>query len=93
MSARQRGQREHSQTRARWPVQIPKLCQGTYFPGLLEPRRRHERALLSVVQQAYVHDVSTRAADHLAEAPGLKGISKNQVSRICKELDRGRQYQ
>jgi putative transposase len=46
-------------------LQIPKLRQGTYFPGLLEPRRRHERALLSVVQQAYVHGVSTRAVDHL----------------------------
>jgi transposase-like protein len=53
-------------------LQIPKLRQGTYFPGLLEPRRRHERALLSVVQQAYVHGVSTRAVDHLAEALGLK---------------------
>ncbi len=68
-------------------LQIPKLRQGTYFPGLLEPRRRHERALLSVVQQAYVHGVSTRAVDHLADALGLKGISKDQVSRICKELD------
>jgi putative transposase len=44
-------------------LQIPKLRQGTYFPGLLEPRRRHERALLSVVQHAYVHGVSTRAVD------------------------------
>src|SRR5438309_9992442 len=68
-------------------LQIPKLRQGTYFPSLLEPRRRHERALLSVVQEAYIHGVSTRAVDALAEALGLKGISKDQVSRICKELD------
>ena len=68
-------------------LQIPKLRQGAYFPSLLEPRRRHERALLAVVQEAYVHGVSTRAVDHLAEALGLKGISKDQVSRICKELD------
>jgi putative transposase len=68
-------------------LQIPKLRQGTYFPGLLEPRRRHEKALLSVVQQAYVHGVSTRAVDNLADALGLRGISKDQVSRICKELD------
>lgn len=68
-------------------LQIPKLRQGSYFPSLLEPRRRHERALLSVVQEAYVHGVSTRAVDNLAEALGLKGISKDQVSRICKELD------
>jgi putative transposase len=68
-------------------LQIPKLRQGSYFPSLLEPRRRHERALLSVVQEAYIHGVSTRAVDNLAEALGLKGISKDQVSRICKELD------
>ena len=68
-------------------LHIPKLRQGAYFPSLLEPRRRHEKALLAVVQEAYVHGVSTRAVDHLAEALGLKGISKDQVSRICKELD------
>ena len=68
-------------------LQIPKLRQGAYFPSLLEPRRRHERALLAVVQEAYVHGVSTGAVDNLAEALGLKGISKDQVSRICKELD------
>src|SRR5256712_13136272 len=68
-------------------LQIPKLRQGTYSPSLLEPRRRHERALLAVVQEAYVHGVSTRNVDALAQALGLNGISKDQVSRICKELD------
>jgi len=68
-------------------LQIPKLRAGSYFPSLLEPRRRHERALLSVVQEAYINGVSTRAVDQLAEALGLKGISKDQVSRICRELD------
>src|SRR6266853_476043 len=68
-------------------LDIPKLRAGTYFPSLLEPRRRHERALLSVVHEAYINGVSTRAVDALAEALGLKGISKDQVSRICKELD------
>jgi transposase-like protein len=68
-------------------LQIPKLRVGSYFPSLLEPRRRHERALLSVVQEAYINGVSTRAVDQLAEALGLKGISKDQVSRICRELD------
>src|SRR5712691_13324630 len=62
-------------------------CAGSYFPSLLEPRRRHERALLAVVQEAYVHGVSTRNVDALAQALGLNGISKDQVSRICKELD------
>src|SRR5499427_6740379 len=68
-------------------LDIPKLRRGTYFPSLLEPRRRHERALLSVVQEAYVQGVSTRSVDALAEALGLRSISKDQVSRICKELD------
>jgi putative transposase len=68
-------------------LQIPKLREGTYFPSLLEPRRRHERALLSVIREAYIHGVSTRAVDNLAEALGIKSISKDQVSRICKELD------
>jgi putative transposase len=67
---------------------IPKLRQGSYFPGLLEPRRRSERALLAVVQQAYVEGVSTRRMDDLLQALGCEGISKSQVSRICQELDR-----
>lgn len=65
----------------------PQAPPGHYFPSLLEPRRRHERALLSVVQEAYIHGVSTRAVDNLAEALGIKSISKDQVSRICEELD------
>lgn len=68
-------------------LRIPKLRKGTYFPSLLEPRKRAEKALLSVVQEAYVHGVSTRKVDELVEALGMKGISKSEVSRICKELD------
>lgn len=66
---------------------IPKLRDGSYFPALLEPRRRSERALLAVVQQAYVEGVSTRRVDDLVKALGCEGISKSQVSRICAELD------
>lgn len=68
-------------------LRIPKLREGSYFPSLLEPRRRSERALLSVVQQAYVEGVSTRRVDDLVKALGCDGISKSQVSRICQELD------
>ncbi len=68
-------------------LQIPKLRQGSYFPSLLEPRRRAEHALLAVVQQAYVSGISTRKVDDLLRALGLTGIDKSQVSRICKELD------
>ena len=68
-------------------LRIPKLREGSYFPSLLEPRRRSERALLSVIQQAYVEGVSTRRVDDLVKALGCDGISKSQVSRICQELD------
>ena len=66
---------------------IPKLRTGTYFPSLLQPRRRAEHALLAVVQEAYIHGVSTRKVDDLMKALGLDGISKSEVSRICGELD------
>ncbi len=69
------------------PLRIPKLRTGSYFPSLLEPRRRAEQALLAVVQQAYVEGVSTRKVDDLLQAMGLTGIDKSQVSRICKGLD------
>lgn len=68
-------------------LRIPKLREGTYFPSLLEPRRRSERALLAVIQQAYVEGVSTRRVEGLIQALGCEGISKSQVSRICQELD------
>jgi transposase-like protein len=69
------------------PLKIPKTRTGTYFPSLLEPRRRAERALLAVVQTAYVEGVSTRKVDDLLQSLGLTGIDKSRVSRICKELD------
>ena len=68
-------------------LNIPRLRSGTYFPSLLEPRRRTERALLSVVQEAYVLGVSTRKVETLVKALGMDGISKSEVSRICQELD------
>jgi transposase-like protein len=66
---------------------VPRVRDGTYFPSLLEPRTRAERALLAVVQEAYIAGVSTRRVDELVKALGLEGISKSQVSRICAELD------
>jgi len=67
-------------------LQIPKLRRGSYFPSFLEPRRRSERALLNVVQQAYVTGVSTRKVDQLVESLGLR-ISRSEVSRIAQGLD------
>ena len=68
-------------------VAIPKLRQGSYMPSFLEPRKRHEQALVSVVQEAYVNGVSTRKVDRLVEQMGLTGLSKDQVSRMCSGLD------
>ena len=65
---------------------IPKLRKGSYFPSLLEPRRPAEKALLAVVQEAYLKGVSTRKVDALLKALGLTGIDKSEVSRINKEL-------
>jgi putative transposase len=68
-------------------LRIPKVRDGSYYPSLLEPRRRSERALLAVVQQAYIEGVSTRRVDDLVKSLGCEGISKSQVSRMCQELD------
>src|SRR5919199_4509806 len=69
-------------------LRIPKLREGSFFPSLLEPRRRIDRALLAVVMEAYVHGTSTRKVDDLVRALGVEaGISKSEVSRICAELD------
>jgi len=66
---------------------IPKLRRGSFYPSLLEPRKRSEKALLAVVQEAYINGVSTRKVDKLVKALGLSGIDKSKVSRINKELD------
>jgi putative transposase len=70
---------------------IPRLRQGSYFPGFLEPRRRAEQALVAVVQEAYVNGVSTRRVDRLVdrlvEQLGITSMSKDQVSRLCRGLD------
>jgi putative transposase len=69
-------------------LRIPKLRKGTFFPSLLEPRRRIDHAVWAVVMEAYVQGVSTRKVDDLVEALGIDaGISKSEVSRICGELD------
>ncbi|EID14660.1 transposase, Mutator family protein [Mycolicibacterium phlei RIVM601174] len=70
-------------------VQIPKLRAGSFFPSLLERRRRIDKALHAVIMEAYVHGVSTRSVDDLVAALGVgSGVSKSEVSRICAGLDR-----
>jgi transposase-like protein len=69
-------------------LKIPKLRRGSFFPSILERRRRIDRALFAVVMEAYVHGVSTRKVDDLVAALGVSaGISKSEVSRICEGLD------
>jgi putative transposase len=90
---------ERTAERTNWPktvsttsgdieVQIPKLRSGSFFPSLLERRRRIDQALYAVIMEAYVHGVSTHNVDDLVTALGVEsGISKSQVSRICAGLD------
>jgi transposase-like protein len=68
-------------------LRIPRLRKGSYFPGFLEPRRMAEKALTTVIQEAYIHGVSTRSVDDLVKALGMSGVSKSQVSRLCAEID------
>jgi transposase-like protein len=68
-------------------LRIPKLRKGSYLPGFLEPRRMAEKALTAVIQEAYIHGVSTRSVDDLVKALGMSGVSKSQVSRLCEEID------
>jgi transposase-like protein len=69
-------------------LSIPKLRKGSFFPSILEPRRRIDQALYAVVMEAYVAGVSTRSVDDLVAALGIaSGISKSEVSRICAGLD------
>jgi len=68
-------------------LRIPKLRQGSYFPPFLEARKSSEKALVAVIQEAWIGGVSTRRVEDLVQAMGLAGISKSQVSKLCKEID------
>jgi len=69
-------------------IGIPKLRQGSFFPELLEPRRRIDKALWAVIMTAYITGTSTRKVDDLVKALGCdSGISKSTVSRICTQID------
>src|SRR5580658_2953315 len=69
-------------------LKVPRLREGSYFPSFLEPRRTAEKALVSVVQEAWLQGVSTRAVDDLVKALGATGMSKSEVSRLCEEVEK-----
>src|SRR3954465_10229581 len=81
--------REWDTRAGRIELAIPRLRKGSYFPSFLEPRRTAEKALMAVIQEAYVHGVSTRSVDDLVKAMGGTGISKSQVSRLGEDIDAG----
>lgn len=68
-------------------LRIPKLRQGSYFQPFLEARKTSEKALVAVIQEAWIGGVSTRRVDELAQAMGLSGISKSTVSKLCRDID------
>jgi putative transposase len=68
-------------------LKIPKLRTGAYFPGFLEPRKTAKKALVSVIQEAWIAGVITRRVDELVQAMGMSGISKSSVSKLCKDID------
>ena len=84
------GRHERSGERTTWRLgtlnlRVPKLRQGSCFPGFLEARKTSEQALVAVIQEAWIGGVSTRRVDDLVQAMGLNGISKSTVSKLCKE--------
>ncbi len=68
-------------------LRIPKLRQGSYFPPFLEARKTSEKALIAVIQEAWIDGVSTRRVEDLVQAMGLEGISKSTVSKLCADID------
>ncbi len=69
-------------------LRIPKLRAGpSYFPSFLDPRKTSEKALVAVIQEAWIGGVSTRRVDELVQAMGLAGIGKSTVSKLCKDID------
>ena len=68
-------------------VAIPKLRTGSFFPSILEPRRRIDQALYAVVMEAYVGGISTRGVDDLVAALGGTGISESEVDRKSTRLN------
>src|SRR5262249_12574234 len=65
-------------------LRIPKLRQGSYFPPFLEPRKTAEKALVTVIQEAWIGGGSTRRGRGVGGGMGLTGFLQSPVSRRCK---------
>src|SRR5258708_16433119 len=72
-------------------LKIPKLRAGSYFPPFLEARKTTEKALVAVIQEAWIGGGSTRPGDEIAQAVGISRISKSQVSKLRQKNDKRRQ--
>jgi putative transposase len=68
-------------------LKVPRVWDGSFYLVMLDPRKRAERALVAVVQEACVQGVSTRGVDDLVQPPGMNGINKSQALRLCQESD------
>ena len=68
-------------------LRIPKLRQGTYFPGFLEPRRTVEKALVSVRKPGSAASPPAAFDELVVQAMGMTGISKSSVSKLCKDIE------
>jgi transposase-like protein len=68
-------------------LRIPKQRQGSSFPPFLEPRKTSEKALIAVIQEAWIAGVSMRKVDDLVQVMGPTGISRSQVSTLCQDID------
>ena len=70
-------------------LRIPKLRRGSYFPAFLEPRRTAEKALTAVIQEAYVHGISTRSVDDLVRAMGMEGSAAARSAACAQRSTSG----
>ena len=59
----------------------PDVRDGSFFPFLLDPRKRAERALVAVVKQAYVQGVSTRRVDDMPPSYATARPVRRQVGK------------
>ena len=68
-------------------LEIPRARNSNFRPTVIEQFRRTERALVSVIQEAFVAGISTRKMENVLEQMGVGRLAKSQISELCTELD------